>query len=55
MAATRRILAVLALVAGMAAGAAGHAQIAHGDEVTYSTDQARDGWDPNEVFPATFR
>lgn len=48
MAATRRILAVLALVAGMAAGAAGHAQIAHGDEVTYSTDQARDGWDPNE-------
>jgi predicted lipoprotein with Yx(FWY)xxD motif len=32
----------------MTAGAAGLAQIAHGDEPTISADQQRDGWDPNE-------
>jgi predicted lipoprotein with Yx(FWY)xxD motif len=32
----------------MTAGAAGLAQIAHGDEPTISSDQQRDGWDPNE-------
>ena len=48
MVATRRILAVVVLVAGMMAGAAVLAQIAHGDETTISADQERDGWDPNE-------
>jgi predicted lipoprotein with Yx(FWY)xxD motif len=45
---TRRILAAVALVAGMTAGAVGLAQIAHGDEPTISVDQQRDGWDSNE-------
>ncbi len=44
----RRILAVVVLFAGMTAGAAGLAQVAHGDETTISADQARDGWDPDE-------
>lgn len=48
MGATRRILAVVALVAGTMAGTASLAQIAHGDEPTISTDQQRDAWDPNE-------
>jgi predicted lipoprotein with Yx(FWY)xxD motif len=48
MGATRRILAVAALIAGMTAGAASLPQIAHGDEPTISDDQARDGWDPSE-------
>jgi predicted lipoprotein with Yx(FWY)xxD motif len=48
MVATKRVLAVVALVAGMMAGAAGFAQIAHGDEPTRSGNTERDGWDPNE-------
>jgi predicted lipoprotein with Yx(FWY)xxD motif len=48
MDATRRIVTAVALVAGVMAGAAGVAEIAHGDETTISADQARDGWDPNE-------
>ncbi len=48
MIAARRILAVVALVAGMMAGAAGAAQSARGDETTISADLQRDGWDPNE-------
>jgi predicted lipoprotein with Yx(FWY)xxD motif len=48
MDATRRIVTAVALVGGLMAGAAGVAEIAHGDETTISADQARDGWDPNE-------
>ncbi len=48
MGAARRILAAVALVAGMTAGATGLAQIARGDEPTISADPLRDGWDPNE-------
>ena len=48
MGATRRILAVVALVAGMTVGAVGLSQTAHGDEPTMADNQGRDGWDPNE-------
>jgi predicted lipoprotein with Yx(FWY)xxD motif len=48
MGGTRRIVTAVALMAGMMAGAAGVAEIAHGDETTISADQARDGWDRNE-------
>lgn len=48
MGASRRIFAVVALVAGMVTGAAGLAQVARGDEPTISVDQTRDGWDPSE-------
>lgn len=48
MGTTRRILAAVALVAGMTAGAVSLAQVAHGDEPTISADQQRDGWDSNE-------
>ncbi|HEX6451495.1 MAG TPA: choice-of-anchor D domain-containing protein, partial [Trebonia sp.] len=48
MVAMKRILAAVALVAGMTTGAVGLAQIAHGDEPTGSADQQRDGWDSNE-------
>jgi hypothetical protein len=48
MGAARRILAVVALVAGMTTGAAGLAQAAQGDEPTISADQQRDGWDSGE-------
>ena len=45
---TKRILAAVALVAGLTTGTVGLAQIAHGDEVTISANQQRDGWDSNE-------
>jgi predicted lipoprotein with Yx(FWY)xxD motif len=48
MGATRRILAAVALVAGMTAGAVSITQTAHGDEPTMADNQARDGWDPSE-------
>ena len=47
MGATRRVLAVVALVAGMTAGAS-LGQVARGDEPTISADQQRDGWDSQE-------
>ena len=45
---TKRILAAVALVAGLTTGTVGLAQVAHGDEVTISANQQRDGWDSNE-------
>ena len=45
---TKRIVAAVALVAGLTTGTVGLAQIAHGDEVTISANQQRDGWDSNE-------
>ena len=40
---TGRILAAVALVAGLTTGTVGLAQIAHGDEATISANQQRDG------------
>ena len=48
MGVTSRILAIVALVAGMTTGAVGLAHIAKGDEPTISADRQRDGWDPGE-------
>ena len=43
-----RILAAIALLAGLLTGIAAAADKAGADEVTISQDQLRTGWDPNE-------
>lgn len=54
-AAIRRIIGVAAMICGITAGGVSLAQVSHGDEVTISADQSRDGWDSAEpgLSPAT--